>query len=84
MLIVSSTLVDLLRKVFDALLREAETYTAHKGDFKELFGACLQLTDPRGRLSMTESKGKIYSALGVGPVFFKCECCGTERTRLST
>jgi thymidylate synthase len=58
------TLDGLLREVFETLLAQPETVTAHKGDFKEVIGACLHLTDPLGRLSRTEAKGKIYSALG--------------------
>lgn len=58
------TLDGLLRHVFEALLAEEELVTAGRGDFKEIVGACLQLTNPLARLSRTESKGKVYSALG--------------------
>lgn len=58
------TLDGVLRNVFEALLTKDRIVTAGRGDFKEIFGACLHLTDPLARLSRSESKGKVYSALG--------------------
>jgi len=58
------TLDGLLRDVFETLLSEDQVITAGRGDFKEAVGAYLHLTNPRARLSRSESKGKIYSALG--------------------
>lgn len=59
-----NTIDSLLRDVYEALLCEKAIVEAHKGKFKEVIGACLHLTNPRARLSRSESKGKIYSALG--------------------
>jgi thymidylate synthase len=60
----SDTLDGLLRAVLTSLLDQEELIKAHRGDFKEIFGACLHLTNPLARLSRSASKGRIYSALG--------------------
>lgn len=60
----AETLDDLLGEVFAHLLNDQQTITASQGDFTEIFGAMLVLQNPRARLSRTESKGKIFSALG--------------------
>lgn len=60
----AETLDDLLAEVFAQLLKEQETITASQGEFTEIFGAMLVLRNPMARLSRTESKGKIFSALG--------------------
>lgn len=60
----SDTLDGLLRAVLTSLIDQEELIKAHRGDFKEVFGACLHLTNPLARLSRSESKGRIYSALG--------------------
>lgn len=64
MLGVYETLDDMLHEVLRALLKEKKTYTATKGEFTELFGCCLHLKNPRGRLSRSEGKSKVFSALG--------------------
>lgn len=64
MYVQKDTLDGLLRDVFETLLAEEGLVTAGRGDFKEVFGACLHLTNPLARLSRSESKGKVYSALG--------------------
>jgi len=60
----SSSLDGLLRQVFERLLLEGSLVRAHQGEFTEAFGACLHLSDPLARLSRSEVKGKVYSALG--------------------
>lgn len=60
----ADTLDDLLREVLPRLLQQDNEITASQGDFTELFGVMLVLNNPRARLSRTESKGKIFSALG--------------------
>ena len=62
--IASPTLDGLLREVLGRLLSQSDSVTAHKGSFKEVIGAYLHLSNPRARLSRTEAKGKVYSALG--------------------
>lgn len=64
MYIKKDTLDGLLRHALEALLTEDRMITAKRGSFKEIFGACLHLTNPLARLSRSESKGKVYSALG--------------------
>lgn len=60
----SDTLDDLLAGVFNKLLVSNETIEASRGKFAEIFGAFLVLHNPRARLSRSESKGKIFSAIG--------------------
>lgn len=60
----ADTLDDLMAEVFQPLLAETEMHEASRGRFTELFGALLVLKDPRARLSRSESRGKIFSALG--------------------
>lgn len=64
MYISSETLDDLLRSVLERLLYEKKVIQASRGCFTELFGCCLHLKDPRARLSRSEGKGKVFSALG--------------------
>lgn len=60
----AQSLDDLLTEVLVQLLGEPETISASEGKFTEIFGAMLVLRNPRSRLSRSESKGKIFSALG--------------------
>lgn len=64
MYITHDTLDDLLREVLGRLLDERQVLRASRGSFKELFGYCLHLKNPRARLSRSEVKGKVFSALG--------------------
>lgn len=65
MFIIADTLDDLLRLVFEQLLLPQPKFKATKEyKFSELFGSVLCLTDARARLSRTETKGKVFSALG--------------------
>jgi thymidylate synthase len=55
----------LLRQVFQQLLEDQPKIKATKEHpFTEMYGCVLGMTNPRARLSRTETKGKIYSALG--------------------
>jgi len=61
----ADTLDDLMRCVFDKLLHDQSKIIATRDyPFTEIRGAVLRLSNPRARLSRTETKGKIYSALG--------------------
>jgi thymidylate synthase len=62
--LVEDTLDDLLRAVYTAILADGEDVTPSKGATKELFGVVLELRNPLCRLSLSEMKGRIYSALG--------------------
>jgi len=62
----SETLDDLLRAVFRHVIDQgrAESGSRDRGRFIEVIGAVLELTDPRARLSRSETKGRPFSALG--------------------
>lgn len=60
----ANTLDDLLMKVFSRLLEPQQMVHASRGSFSEIFGAMLVLQNPRARLSRSEIRGKIFSALG--------------------
>ncbi|MFO0848302.1 MAG: thymidylate synthase [Gemmataceae bacterium] len=64
MLIAAATLDDLLRKAFRAVLDNGAPVEASRGPNSELCGVLLKLSNPRARLSQTETKGKVFSALG--------------------
>src|ERR1700729_3560711 len=60
----ADTVDDLLREVFDRLRKEGETVVPSKGRNKELFGVVLELGKPLARVSRSEKKGRLFSALG--------------------
>ncbi len=60
----ADTLDDLLSDVFKQLLENPELISASRGAFTEILGAILVLHNPRARLSRSESKGKVFTALG--------------------
>lgn len=64
MLIEHDTLDDLLHEALQLLTSETQLFEATRGRFKELLGCSLHLKNPRARLSRSEDKGKIFSALG--------------------
>lgn len=55
---------DLLHAAIGAVLEGGEPVSPTKGPNRELRGVTLQLTNARARLSRSESRGKIFSALG--------------------
>lgn len=58
------SLDDLLRAAIEAVIERGVAVTPTKGRNRELRGVTLQLTNPRARLSRSESRGKVFSALG--------------------
>ncbi|MFL6676361.1 MAG: thymidylate synthase [Massilia sp.] len=58
------TVDDLLGHALTYLLKHGQPGTATKGAFRELIGPTLVLTNPLARLSRSESRGKLFSALG--------------------
>lgn len=60
----AETLDDLMHEVLEKLFSLEDYVEASRGRMKEIFGATLLLTNPRARLSRSESKGKLFSALG--------------------
>lgn len=64
MFISCDTLDDLLRAVFQEIIYTGDSVKPTRGSTKELMGVLLELKNPRARLSRTETKGNIYSAIG--------------------
>ncbi|MDB5281952.1 MAG: thyA, partial [Bacteroidota bacterium] len=64
----AKTLDDLLNDVFTELIKRPFDVTTSRsekgGDTSEIIGTLLQLEIPTSRLSRTETKGKLFSALG--------------------
>lgn len=59
-----ATLDDLMRIALETILSDGGTNVATRGTSKELLGVTLELTQPRARLSRTETRGKVFSCLG--------------------
>lgn len=64
MLVEAQTLDDLMRDVLNRLLELPADVQATRGSFSEVVGGLLRLENPRARLSLTETRGKPFSALG--------------------
>lgn len=64
MYIVEKTLDDVLKNAFGKILKDGELTAGKRGKIKEITGVLLEIQNPRSRLSLTETKGKIYSAIG--------------------
>ena len=58
------TLDDVMKSVIEEILAHGTRINPTKGGAKELTGVLLELTNPRARLSRTETRGKPYSCLG--------------------
>lgn len=58
------TIDDVMRRVFQVILSDGEHISPSKGEATELRGVLLEITDPRARLSRTETRGKPFSCLG--------------------
>jgi len=64
MYIKEKSLDGILFKVYTELLSRPIDVVATKGSNSEIFGCLIELTNPRARLSITETKGKAFSPLG--------------------
>jgi thymidylate synthase len=64
MYIAAGTLDDLLRRVFRKILDHGRRIRPSRGPATELTAVSLHLTNPRARLSRSESRGRVFSALG--------------------
>ena len=58
------TLDDLMHKVLDAICEGGLRIHPTKGSARELNGVLLEITNPRARISRTETRGKPFSCLG--------------------
>jgi thymidylate synthase len=64
MQVVANTLDDILQRIFKKLLASSQTVDATRGRTRELLGVSIKLRQPRARLSHTEQKGRVFSAIG--------------------
>lgn len=64
MYISENTLDDLLRRVFESLLKSKNRIDPSKGKAREEFGVLLELSNPMARLSQTETRSTLFSCLG--------------------
>lgn len=64
MYLTADTLDDLMHDVLSKLTKLPFDISTSRGKSSEIFGVLLKLNNPLARLSMTESKGKPFSALG--------------------
>ena len=64
MRIAESSLDDLLSETVKALRCSTLEVEPTKGATRELIGVTLELSNPRSRLSVTESRGLVFSCLG--------------------
>jgi thymidylate synthase len=60
----ADTLDDVMRDVVEEILSRGEQINPTKGPATELTGVLLEVTNPRARLSRTETRGKPFSCLG--------------------
>lgn len=58
------TLDDALRSVVGAIIEHGVTVDATKGENRELIGVSVEITNPRARLSRTETRGRPFSCIG--------------------
>ena len=58
------TLDDVMRSVISDILSDGAWIQPSKGQCKELTGVLIEITNPRARISRTETKGKPFSSLG--------------------
>lgn len=61
--ILAGTLDDLVRRTLEAIERGGYRINPGRGPASELTGVLLELTDPLARISATETRGKVFSAL---------------------
>lgn len=58
------TLDDVIHSAIDEITRRGNRIHPTKGPADEITGILLEISDPRARLSRTETRGRIFSALG--------------------
>ena len=64
MYLTAETLDDMLRKVFQRLLKSGTHINPSRGPATEITGVFLKIMNPRARLSRSETRGKLFSCLG--------------------
>lgn len=58
------SLDDAMNEVFAALRADGEPIQPRKGPAREIIGASVEISDPRSRVSRSQTRGRIFSALG--------------------
>ena len=58
------TLDDVMRDIIQAILSQGIRANPTKGAITELMGVLVEISNPRARLSRTETRGKLFSCLG--------------------
>jgi thymidylate synthase len=53
-----------LHKLYGALAKDGQKHTGTRGDTRELLSVTLHIAKPRARISISENRGKPFSALG--------------------
>lgn len=64
MRLLAPTLDDVLRKLYPRLIASRNRPAATRGQTREVLGALIELTDPRARLSRSETRAVTYTGLG--------------------
>lgn len=64
MIIEGRCLDEILRRLYDELSSSTDTFEASKGPGHDLLAPTIILKDPRARISATENRGRLISALG--------------------
>lgn len=59
-----ATLDDALRKSFESIRRSGSGIVSSRGKNREIVGAQIEISNPRARISRTEARATLYSALG--------------------
>lgn len=62
--LVENTVDNLMRGAYTLVLENGAEISPSKGDAKEVFGCLLELTNPRARVSRTQTRQRVTSALG--------------------
>ena len=60
----ADTLDDLMRDVVSEIQRHGVETNPSRGGATEITGVLLELSNPRARLSRTETRGRVFSCLG--------------------
>lgn len=64
MYIVADSLDDLMHRVLSRLLKKRKSVKTHRKDAVDIIGALLRIRNPADRLSRTEQRGRLFSAIG--------------------
>src|ERR1039457_5803798 len=59
-----STLDDAIRMILEEILENGEAIAPSKGATLEIAGPVVEISNPRGRLSTTETRGRPFGCLG--------------------